>query len=101
MRIIYMSLYIRVKKLSNNTNHGNVYINKDGYLQFTNGKHRGKLYHRVIYEKFVGNIPEDCVVHHIDGNKLNNDILNLEVMSFEEHSRMHKNEFWDKEAKVE
>ena len=85
--------------MSSNTNHGNVYINKDGYLQFTNGKHRGKLYHRVIYEKFVGDIPEDCVVHHIDGNKLNNDILNLEVMSFEEHSRMHKNEFWDKEAK--
>ena len=96
-----MNLYIKVKKLSSNTNHGNVYINKDGYLQFTNGKHRGKLYHRVIYEKFVGDIPEDCVVHHIDGNKLNNDILNLEVMSFEEHSRMHKNEFWDKEAKVE
>lgn len=87
--------------MSSNTNHGNVYINKDGYLQFTNGEHRGKLYHRVIYEKFVGSIPEDCVVHHIDGNKLNNDILNLEVMSFEEHSRMHKNEFWDKEAKAD
>lgn len=29
------------------------------------------------------------VVHHIDGNKLNNDIDNLDVMTTEEHNRCH------------
>jgi hypothetical protein len=29
------------------------------------------------------------VVHHIDGNKLNNDLSNLEVMDRGEHIRLH------------
>ncbi len=31
----------------------------------------------------------DEVVHHIDGNKSNNDIKNLQLMSKKEHSRLH------------
>lgn len=31
-------------------------------------------------------------VHHIDGNKLNNDIDNLEVLSCSEHAKRHKGE---------
>jgi len=30
------------------------------------------------------------VVHHIDGNPLNNDRENLKLMSLSEHSRMHR-----------
>lgn len=29
------------------------------------------------------------VVHHIDGNELNNDLSNLELMSLSKHSKMH------------
>ena len=32
------------------------------------------------------------VVHHIDGNKLNNDISNLKVLSISEHNRIHATE---------
>jgi len=58
-------------------------INKDGYLQTTlriNGKKTTVLWHRVILSTFT---PQDkpCPVNHIDGNKLNNKILNLEWSS--------------------
>ena len=37
--------------------------------------------HRLIYEKIVGPIPEGCVIDHIDGNGLNNQISNLRAVT--------------------
>ena len=52
----------------------------------------GKLKFRTIYdigwEAFNGPIPSDCVIHHIDGNTLNNNIANLECMQRSEHSAL-------------
>lgn len=46
--------------------------------------------HRYIMEQFLDRkLDKNEVVHHIDGNKLNNDISNLEVMSLSDHSRLH------------
>lgn len=45
--------------------------------------------HRLIWEKAYGEIPEGYIIHHIDGNKSNNDLSNLQMMSREEHSRLH------------
>ena len=51
----------------------------------------GKRLHRLIYEDFYGiKLPQEIEIHHIDGNKLNNCILNLEAMPKGEHSRIHK-----------
>lgn len=57
-----------------------------GYECFTeNGK---VVYlHRRIWEQKNGPIPEGFHIHHIDGNKENNDISNLECISKGEHSR--------------
>lgn len=65
-----------------------------GYLQFTsseaNGCNAGKLLHRVVAEWLIGRpIREGEHVHHIDGNKLNNDPNNLEVMKASDHVRLH------------
>ena len=49
----------------------------------------GALLHRKVWESFFGEIPNGFVVHHIDGNKANNDITNLQLMSRTEHSRLH------------
>ena len=46
--------------------------------------------HRLVVEKNIGRyLLEDEVVHHIDGNTLNNSLDNLQLMSFVEHCRLH------------
>lgn len=44
------------------------------------------LVHRLVYETFVGLIPKGFHVHHIDGNKKNNQVDNLMAVSPKEHS---------------
>ncbi|MBO5630402.1 MAG: HNH endonuclease [Aeriscardovia sp.] len=49
--------------------------------------------HRLIVEKMLGRkLSTDEIVHHIDGNKWNNDPSNLEVVTRSEHARMHFDE---------
>lgn len=46
--------------------------------------------HRLIVEKHIKRyLHKDEIVHHVDGNTLNNDITNLQVMSKKEHDRMN------------
>lgn len=47
--------------------------------------------HRYVMEQYLGReLTRDEVVHHKDGNKENNDIENLELMSLSEHSKQHR-----------
>lgn len=57
-----------------------------GYYSINSSK---QLLHRAIWEKFHGPIPEGYNVHHIDGNKLNNDISNLELIHHNKHAQLH------------
>lgn len=45
------------------------------------------LAHRVIWEYVHGPIPEDREINHIDGNKMNNAIENLEAVTHAENAR--------------
>lgn len=65
------------------------WINSQGYnMIYKNGKEIRE--HRLIAEEALGvPIPEDILVHHIDGNKLNNDVLNLQLITREEHPKVH------------
>lgn len=47
------------------------------------GKMRSKLIHRLVAESFIlsGPIPSGMVVNHKDGNKFNNNVQNLEVVT--------------------
>jgi len=66
----------------------------NGYLIISSaiyGKNNiGKTYHRYLIEKEQGGvIQKGHHVHHVDGNKLNNDLTNLIVLTAGEHSTLH------------
>lgn len=71
------------KKISN---YGRV-MNEKGFLVQTGIAKGGQGYHyidgekrsRIVYNLFVGEIPEGLFVNHIDGNKVNDNINNLEL----------------------
>ena len=48
-----------------------------------------KALHREIWKDAFGEIPKGCVIHHIDGNKRNNNIWNLTTMSRKDHINLH------------
>lgn len=63
-------------------------INKAGYIKiYINKKY--VLKHRYIWEKHNGIIPEGMVIHHIDENRTNNNIDNLQIMESGIHSTLH------------
>lgn len=49
------------------------------------------LAHRFVWENHYGTIQEGLDIHHIDGNKDNNDISNLETLSRSDHRKEHWN----------
>lgn len=54
--------------------------------------------HRYVMECFLGRkLNSNEIVHHKDGNKLNNDINNLELLTRAEHIKKHYEEIGGKE----
>jgi len=43
--------------------------------------------HRVVAEAFKGKIPDDMEVNHLDGNKQNNHLSNLEIVTHAENQK--------------
>lgn len=60
-------------------------VNNCGYLRTGTGE----LVHRKIFEEHNGNIPQNCVIHHKNENKLDNALSNLELLTDEEHRKLH------------
>ncbi len=65
------------------------YVRKDGYkLISVDGEQR--LEHRYIWEQYHKKpIPPGYQIHHIDGDKLNNKIENLQMISNSDHQKLH------------
>ena len=64
-------------------------------------KYRGKYCyaHRLNFWKTYGYLPENkqLIIHHIDGNKLNNSSDNLKLMDIKDHNTLrHLNPYEDK-----
>lgn len=73
--------------------HGGYWINEAGY-KILEVKRLDKRYrireHRLVMENHLGRkLTRSEEVHHIDGNKLNNAIANLLILSKSEHARLH------------
>lgn len=81
-------------------------LTKKGYLRFRKDKN-GKLRmeHNVVWEEHYGPIPIGMQIHHIDFDKTNNDISNLQLVTPLEHKRLHEgckfeNGKWYKPCKI-
>jgi hypothetical protein len=62
-------------------------INSDGYYECTTIDRL--MLHNYIWEKHNGKIPKGYEIHHIDCNKINNNILNLQLVTPSEHTKIH------------
>lgn len=68
---------------------GYIIIKVDNHPNANNGYVK---YHRFVMEQALGRyLATNEHVHHIDGNKLNNSLDNLQMVTPEEHGRIH----WD------
>ncbi|MBQ4495646.1 MAG: HNH endonuclease [Selenomonadaceae bacterium] len=60
------------------------------YLKCKDGHYsKGAFIHRVVFAYYYGEIPEGYHVHHLDDNKTNNAIVNLQCLTKQEHRRLH------------
>lgn len=65
-------------------------INKNGYRMIQKN-YEVKAEHRWIMEEYLGRkLLSTEIVHHINENKLDNRIENLQIMKITEHLRLHK-----------
>lgn len=55
------------------------------YCLRKDNKTRRRAAHRLIYEAFVGKIPDGAQIDHIDCNKRNNNLSNLQVVTLTEN----------------
>ena len=72
-----------------------------GYYRCTKSRKVHLSLHRYVWEKEVGKIPDGYDIHHIDNNKQNNNISNLECLPKSEHTRLyspHHNQYKNNET---
>ena len=50
---------------------------------------KGRRLHRAVWEKYNGKVPDGYHVHHIDGDRSNNNIENLALMEGHDHLSEH------------
>jgi len=68
---------------------GGRYLDKDGYV-IINIEGKQVKAHRYIMEQVLGRkLRRDEVVHHINGNRQDNRVENLQVMTIGEHNKLH------------
>lgn len=84
-------------KLSGNYKNGKIIV--DGYIYIMNKKHPNKTKddyvceHILIMEdKIKRYLNNNEIIHHIDKNKMNNNIENLQLMTISEHHKLHYKE---------
>lgn len=81
----------KVKKMGLSIKWKHTYISVQGYLiDCSDRKHKIQV-HRKVMEDYLGRkLTKDEIVHHKNGNKLDNRIENLEILSRKEHINLHR-----------
>lgn len=64
------------------------HVTRKGYLRGIFGG-RLRFVHTVVWEDANGPVPDGYSIHHINGNKRDNRLANLRILTFTDHKRMH------------
>ena len=79
------------------TKFGNAKVDNKGYYAITSRKegNNRKFLHRLVFEDYYNikldeEFPEGVIIHHEDGNKLNNEIWNLVPIPRADHALIHR-----------
>jgi len=102
----YEGLYLvssfgRIKNLKTNL-YLNVKQRSDGYIRiglYIKGKQTYYYLARLVYKTFIGIDNNDLQINHIDKNKLNNSLNNLELISSRENS-CHRSKLNSKKSSI-
>ena len=72
--------------------YGNAKLNEDGYYIITSRKkgYSHKFLHKLIWEDWYGKpVPDGYVIHHLNGDKTDNRIQNLQCVERSKHIAFH------------
>lgn len=98
--IYEVSNYGRIKSLSRPMVRIGAYVSKEIYLKLVKSKRYGylnvtlcnankigkqKRIHQIVVEAFIGDVKIGYQINHIDGNKENNKLCNLEIITASEN----------------
>lgn len=86
---------------NSNTWKGGRHITKRGYIKIRKPEHPNNIYgycyeHRLVMEEHIGRyLTEHEDIHHINENKSDNRLENLELLTSSEHSKLTSKKNWE------
>lgn len=80
---------------------GSERVSKDGYIEIkVADPKKWKMKHRVVWEQHNGPVPKDSCIIFLDGNKLNVDISNLQMIKRKILARMNQNDLFYSDPEI-
>ncbi len=64
-------------------------VTRFGYRRIHCKDRKFRFEHVIVWESHFGSVPEGKEIHHVNGNKLDNRIENLKILTRLEHKRLH------------